>query len=80
MANVTMRDIAEKLGVSIVSVSKALTGKEGVSEELREKVKRKRDLKPESTITVGMFCFHCVKTYGRISEMTYHFKLDTFFS
>lgn len=25
-----MRDIAEKLGVSIVSVSKALTGKEGV--------------------------------------------------
>jgi len=32
MANVTMRDIAEKLGVSIVSVSKALTGKEGVSE------------------------------------------------
>ena len=43
-------------------------------------IKRKRDLKPESTITVGMFCFHCVKTYGRISEMTYHFKLDTFFS
>lgn len=40
MANVTMRDIAEKLGVSIVSVSKALTGKEGVSEELREKVKK----------------------------------------
>ena len=35
-----MRDIAEKLGVSIVSVSKALTGKEGVSEELREKVKK----------------------------------------
>lgn len=40
MANVTMRDIAEKLGVSIVSVSKALTGKEGVSEELREKDKK----------------------------------------
>lgn len=43
MANVTMRDIAEKLGVSIVSVSKALTGKEGVSEELREKVKKEAD-------------------------------------
>lgn len=38
-----MRDIAEKLGVSIVSVSKALTGKEGVSEELREKVKKEAD-------------------------------------
>ena len=34
MANVTMRDIAEKLGVSIVSVSKALTGKEGVSSNI----------------------------------------------
>ena len=32
MANVTMRDIAENLGISIVSVSKALTGKAGVSE------------------------------------------------
>ena len=40
MANVTMRDIAEKLGISIVSVSKALTGKAGVSEELREKIKK----------------------------------------
>ena len=43
MANVTMRDIAEKLGVSIVSVSKALTGKAGVSEELREKIKKEAD-------------------------------------
>lgn len=43
MANVTMRDIAEKLGISIVSVSKALTGKAGVSEELREKIKKEAD-------------------------------------
>ena len=43
MANVTMRDIAEKLGISIVSVSKALTGKDGVSEELREKIKKEAD-------------------------------------
>ena len=52
MANVTMRDIAEKLGVSIVSVSKALTGKEGVSEELRKSKKGSRQawisLKPRS--------------------------------
>ena len=31
-------DIAEKLGISIVSVSKALAGKPGVSEEMRARV------------------------------------------
>lgn len=36
---VTMEDIAERLGISKVSVSKALNDKEGVSEELRAKVK-----------------------------------------
>ena len=50
MANVTMRDIAEKLGVSIVSVSKALTGKEGVSEELREKVKKEAVITSEQRV------------------------------
>jgi LacI family transcriptional regulator len=39
MGNVRMKDIAEQLGVSSVTVSKALNDKEGVSEELREKVK-----------------------------------------
>lgn len=34
-----MRDIAEKLGVSSVTVSKALNDKEGVSEELKLKIK-----------------------------------------
>ena len=37
-ANVRMADLAEKLGISVVSVSKALSGKEGVSTEVREKV------------------------------------------
>lgn len=36
--NVRMADIAEKLGISIVSVSKGLSGKEGVSEEMRAKI------------------------------------------
>lgn len=36
--SVRMADIAEKLGVSIVTVSKALGGKEGVSEELRSNI------------------------------------------
>ena len=37
---VTMKDIAKKMDISIVSVSKALSGKEGVSEELREDIIR----------------------------------------
>lgn len=38
--NVKMQDIADRLGVSVVAVSKALGGKSGVSDELREKVCR----------------------------------------
>lgn len=38
--NVTMRDIAEKLGISVVAVSKGLSGKSGVSAELRSKIRR----------------------------------------
>lgn len=36
---VTLSDIAEKCGTSTVTVSKALSGKDGVSDELREKIK-----------------------------------------
>lgn len=39
--SVTMRDIAAEIGVSTVTVSKALTGREGVSEEMRERIKQK---------------------------------------
>ncbi|GKX29971.1 LacI family transcriptional regulator [Vallitalea longa] len=37
--NITMKDIADKLGVSKVTVSKALNDKDGVSEELKIKIK-----------------------------------------
>ncbi len=37
---VKLADIAEKLGVSTVTVSKALSGQKGVSEEMREKIKQ----------------------------------------
>lgn len=37
--NITMRDIALKMGVSSVTVSKALNDKDGVSDELKEKIK-----------------------------------------
>lgn len=36
--NVTMRDIAAKLGISVVSVSKTFTGQSGVSDELRNRI------------------------------------------
>ncbi len=35
---VTMKDIAEELDISIVSVSKALAGKEGVGDDLRQEI------------------------------------------
>ena len=38
---VAMKDIAEAMHVSIVSVSKALSGKDGVSEKLRSEIIRK---------------------------------------
>lgn len=41
--NVTMRDIARVLGVSVVTVSKALNDKEGVSDGLKEKIKQVAD-------------------------------------
>lgn len=40
---VKMKDIADKLGVSVVAVSKALGNKPGISSELRTKVKRTAD-------------------------------------
>lgn len=36
--NVKLKDIAEKMGVSIVTVSNALSGKKGVSEEVRQRI------------------------------------------
>lgn len=38
MAKVSQKDIAEKLGTTIATVSRVLSGKEGVGEEMREKV------------------------------------------
>lgn len=37
--NITLKDIAQKVGVSAVTVSKALTDKDGVSEDVRKKIK-----------------------------------------
>lgn len=38
--SIKMQDIADRLGISVVAVSKALSGKSGVSEQLRTEIKR----------------------------------------
>lgn len=43
LKTIRMADIAAKLGVSTVTVSKALAGKDGVSEPIREKIKALAD-------------------------------------
>ncbi|MCM1257035.1 MAG: substrate-binding domain-containing protein [Roseburia sp.] len=40
---IKMADIAGRLGVSVVTVSKALSGQKGVSDEMREKIKQVAD-------------------------------------
>ena len=40
---VKLADIAEMVGVSTVTVSKALSGQKGVSEEMRDKIKKLAD-------------------------------------
>ena len=47
---VKLADIAGQLGVSTVTVSKALSGQKGVSEELREKIEESEN--PEVWIKV----------------------------
>ncbi len=41
--SVKLADIAEKVGVSVVTVSKALSGQKGVSEEMRARIKELAD-------------------------------------
>lgn len=41
--NVTMKDIAERVGVSVVTVSKALNDRDGVSEETKKKIQQLAD-------------------------------------
>lgn len=41
--NVTMKDIADALDITVMSVSKALSGKEGVSDDLRAKILAKAE-------------------------------------
>ena len=68
---VKMQDIAGRLGVSTMTVSKALSGKSGVSEQTRQKIKQlaaemgyiapgtdKEDRRISEREVSGMYIFH----------------------
>lgn len=64
MGSVKLKDIAEKMNVSVVTISNALSGKEGVSESLRTEIRktaaemgydtRKYKKKPEEQTRLGV--------------------------
>lgn len=77
---VKLADIAEKLGVSTVTVSKALSGQKGVSEAMREKIKQLADemgYKPPSAMKQG----RQAKSYniGVLVSDRYLDKYDSFY-
>ena len=59
---VKLADIAEKVGVSVVTVSKALSGQKGVSEEMRARIK-------ELAVEMGYTPIHAAQT-GRTRSYT----------
>lgn len=76
---VKMADIAKRLGVSTVTVSKALNGQKGVSEELRERIKAVAEelgYKPPSAGTAGD---RPSLTIGVLVSETYTGKYETFY-
>ena len=76
---VKLADIAQKLGVSIVTVSKALSGQKGVSEELRAKIKTLAD--EMGYVPIHMQQGERSKTYtiGVITFETYFKQFESFY-
>ncbi|MDE6387812.1 MAG: LacI family DNA-binding transcriptional regulator [Lachnospiraceae bacterium] len=77
---VRLADIAQRVGVSTVTVSKALAGQKGVSEEMREKIKQLADemgyVQSSKAKRTGMR-----KSYniGLLIEESYLDKYDSFY-
>lgn len=78
---VKLADIAKKVGVSTVTVSKALSGQKGVSEEMREKIKKLADemgYRPPSAARQGI---SRARSYniGVLIEEKYLDKYESFY-
>lgn len=76
---VKMADIAKRLGVSTVTVSKALNGQKGVSEELRERIKEVADELGYRPPSAGMAGDRPSLTIGVLVSETYVGKYETFY-
>ena len=76
---VKLADIAEKLNVSVVTVSKALSGQKGVSEELREKIKDLADEMGYVPIHSNQKNKNNSYTIGVISLESYFAKFASFY-
>ena len=76
---VTMRDIAKELNISVVSVSKALSSREGVSEKVREQIKCKADemgyVYMNSGAAMTSHNFGAVVSQSYISDNAFYSKL-----
>ena len=77
---VKLADIAQRTGVSTVTVSKALTGQKGVSEEMRERIKRLADemgyVQPSKERRTGPERSYNI---GLLVEESYIDKYDSFY-
>ena len=78
--DVTMRDIARELNISAVSVSKAITGKEGVSDAVRNKILKKAEEMGYEYTSPGLskekhYNFGVVVSQAYISDSAFYSKL-----
>ena len=76
---VKLADIAEKVGVSVVTVSKALSGQKGVSEEMRTKIKELADEMGYTPIHVAQTGRTRSYTIGVITFETYFARFASFY-
>ncbi|MCI5856408.1 MAG: LacI family DNA-binding transcriptional regulator [Agathobacter sp.] len=78
---VKLADIAEKLNVSVVTVSKALSGQKGVSEEMRERIQKLADEMGYIPTKNAAGRRPAVKSYniGVIIQESYLDKYDSFY-
>lgn len=78
---VKLADIAAKVGVSTVTVSKALSGQKGVSEEMREKIRKLADEMGYRQPSAARREIHRVKSYniGVLIEEEYLDKYESFY-